>query len=144
MRRKLGAVFIALGLMLVFLFFIRAAMQGNASYGGVVLIGPIPIVFGSSPQMALASMLLAIILMTFSFLLLVWPSKRTEEEGDIHEEKRPEEEWLGEGRPAQIKGGAVVMIGPIPLVVGSDSRTTLLMMLIALAIIGIWTLAVLR
>jgi uncharacterized protein (TIGR00304 family) len=70
MRRQLGAVLIALGLMLVFLFFIQAAMQGNASYGGVVLIGPIPIVFGSSPQMALASMLLAIILMTFSFLLM--------------------------------------------------------------------------
>jgi uncharacterized protein (TIGR00304 family) len=77
-------------------------------------------------------------------MLLIWPGKRTEEEGDMHEEKRPEEEWLGEERPTQIKGGAVVMIGPIPLVVGSDSRTTLLMMLIALGIIGIWTLAILR
>lgn len=144
MRRQLGAVLIALGLMLVFLFFIQAAMQGNASYGGVVLIGPIPIIFGSSPRMALISMLLAIILMTFSFLLLIWSGKRTEEEGDMHEKKRPEEEWREEERPAQIKGSAVVMIGPIPLVVGSDSRTTLLMMLIALAIIGIWTLAVLR
>jgi uncharacterized protein (TIGR00304 family) len=77
-------------------------------------------------------------------MLLIWPEKRTKEEGDMHEEKRPEEEWREDERPTQIKGGAVVMIGPIPLVVGSDSRTTLLMMLIALAIIGIWTLAILR
>jgi len=69
MRRQLGAVLVIAGMMLVFLFFIRAAMQGSASYGGVVLIGPIPIVFGSSPQMALASMFLAAVLMALSFLL---------------------------------------------------------------------------
>lgn len=68
---------IASGLVLVFLFFIQAAMQGgashgNVSYGGVLLIGPIPIVFGSSPQMAIASMLLSIGLMVLSFLLFRW------------------------------------------------------------------------
>ncbi len=68
---------IASGLVLVFLFFIQAAMQGgtsygNASYGGVLLIGPIPIVFGSSPQMAVASMLLSMGLMVLSFLLFRW------------------------------------------------------------------------
>jgi uncharacterized protein (TIGR00304 family) len=36
----------------------------------------------------------------------------------------------------------VVMIGPIPLVVGSDFRTALLMMLVALAIMILWTLAI--
>jgi uncharacterized protein (TIGR00304 family) len=65
----LGAILVAVGLMLVFLFFIQAAVQGSASYGGVILIGPIPIVFGSSPQMALASMLLGLVLMAISFLL---------------------------------------------------------------------------
>lgn len=69
MRRQLGAILVAAGLMIVFLFFVQAATQGSASYGGVILIGPIPIVFGSSPQMALASMLLAIMLMAISFLL---------------------------------------------------------------------------
>jgi uncharacterized protein (TIGR00304 family) len=144
MRRQLGATLIALGLMLVFLFFIQAAMQGNASFGGVVLIGPIPIVFGSSPQMALASMLLAIILMALSFLLLIRPGRNTDKEACMRCERRPKEEQQGEESSAQIKGGAVVMIGPIPLVVGSDSRTALLMMLIALAIIGIWALAILQ
>jgi uncharacterized protein (TIGR00304 family) len=69
MRRQLGAILVVAGMMLVFLFFISAAIQGNASYGGVILIGPIPIVFGSSPQMALASMFLGLVLMVISFLL---------------------------------------------------------------------------
>jgi uncharacterized protein (TIGR00304 family) len=69
MRRQLGAILVVAGMMLVFLFFISTAIQGNASYGGVILIGPIPIVFGSSPQMALASMFLVLVLMVISFLL---------------------------------------------------------------------------
>jgi len=39
-------------------------------FGGVILIGPIPIVFGSSPEMALASMLLALLILSFSYLLM--------------------------------------------------------------------------
>ncbi len=70
MRRQLGIGLIAVGLSLMFLFFVQAAREGDASFGGVVLIGPIPIVFGSSPQIAMASMILAIILMAFSFLLM--------------------------------------------------------------------------
>lgn len=73
---------IASGLVLVLLFFIQAAMpggishgnvyHGDVSYGGVLLIGPIPVVFGSSPQMAIASMLLSMGLMVLSFLLFRW------------------------------------------------------------------------
>jgi len=49
--------------------FMQAAWQGNANYGGVILIGPIPIVFGSNPGTAAAAMLLAVALMILSFLL---------------------------------------------------------------------------
>lgn len=127
MKRLLAAILIAIGLVLVLIFslFIEAAVQGNASYGGVLLIGPIPIIFGSSPQMALASMILALVLMAVSFLLIL-PRKRSYDDG-------PE-------RPTKIKGGAVVMIGPIPLVVGSDPRTALLLMLLALAMMVLWAL----
>ncbi len=63
--------------------------------------------------------------------LLILPEKRTKGEVDSRGDKS-----------AKIKGGVVVMIGPIPLVVGSDSRTALLMMLIALAIMILWTLSI--
>lgn len=41
-----------------------------------------------------------------------------------------------------VKGGAVVMIGPIPIVMGSDPRIALVMMIIALTIMILWALAV--
>jgi uncharacterized protein (TIGR00304 family) len=44
----------------------------------------------------------------------------------------------GQKTDAELKGGAVIMIGPIPLVMGSDLKTALLMMLMALAIMLIW------
>ncbi len=130
-------------MLLLFLFLAQAAVKGNASFGGVVLIGPIPIIFGSSPQMAIASALLAIVLMSFSFLLLAFrPKHILHEENDAPEQKAHDEQ--AKERATKIKGGAVVMIGPVPLVFGSDSKTAMLMMLIALAITSIWLLAALR
>ena len=41
----------------------------STGFGGVILIGPIPIVFGSSPQMAMGSMIMALVLMLAAFLL---------------------------------------------------------------------------
>ena len=42
-----------------------------------------------------------------------------------------------EAKGKNIGGGAVVMIGPIPVLVGSDPKTALLMILIALVIIPV-------
>lgn len=165
MKRQPSAILVIMGLMLMLIssLFIQAAMQGNASYGGVLLIGPIPIIFGSSPQMAIASMLLAVVLMAISFLLIL-PRSRSGYEGDSKGYERserferhniPEEPERAERQesaecpersgecdgPSKIKGGAVVMIGPIPLVVGSDPRTALLLMLLAIAMMILWALA---
>jgi len=41
-------------------------------------------------------------------------------------------------KKAVVKGGAVVMIGPIPIVVGSDWRTSLLLMLTAIGLMLLW------
>ncbi len=41
----------------------------STGFGGVILIGPIPIVFGSSPRMAMGSMIMALVLMLAAFLL---------------------------------------------------------------------------
>ena len=68
MRRKIGPLLIAAGILLVLISSIEIA-RPEAGIGGVLLIGPIPIVFGSSPEMAIASMLLALVPMAFSYLL---------------------------------------------------------------------------
>ena len=69
MRHAIGRALVAAGLILVAISIYQAALAGNAGYGSVLLIGPIPFVFGSSPEMAMLSMLLSFGLMAFSFLL---------------------------------------------------------------------------
>jgi uncharacterized protein (TIGR00304 family) len=48
------------------------------------------------------------------------------------------EDRAGEEQHADLKGGAVIMIGPIPIVMGSDPRMAVLMMTISLAITILW------
>ena len=85
-------------------------------------------------------LVIGLALILIGTMLLILPEKRTKEEVDSNEDCRGD--GRGDERASMIKGGAVVMIGPIPLVVGSDSRTALLMMLVALAIMILWTLAI--
>ncbi|HSD58880.1 MAG TPA: DUF131 domain-containing protein [Methanotrichaceae archaeon] len=77
-------------------------------------------------------LVIGLALILLGTMLLILPEKRTREEGYNR----------GDEKAERIKGGAVVMIGPIPIVVGSDSRTALLMMLVALAIMILWTLVI--
>jgi uncharacterized protein (TIGR00304 family) len=80
MRYEIGGMLIAAGVFLVMLSLMQSATEGkagqgnkgqeNIGYGGVILIGPIPIVFGSSQKTASTAVLLSIALMVISFLLL--------------------------------------------------------------------------
>jgi len=80
-------------------------------------------------------LIIGLALILIGTVLLILPEKRAKGVGDSREDNSGD-------KSAKIKGGAVVMIGPIPLVVGSDSRTALLMMLIALAIMILGTLSI--
>ncbi len=65
MLRWIGWSLIILGLMIV----ATSLLAGNVStsgFGGVLMIGPIPIVFGSSPDIAIVAMISAILLMLIS------------------------------------------------------------------------------
>jgi uncharacterized protein (TIGR00304 family) len=69
MRQAIGLVIIATGFLLVMISLLQNFSRESASYGGVILIGPIPIIFGSSPKMAIVSMIMATGLMVLVFLL---------------------------------------------------------------------------
>lgn len=74
MRRDIGHLLIAAGFFLLIISIIQTAMesssgQSNTAFGGVIMIGPIPIIFGSSPQIAILSMLIAIALVIVSSFL---------------------------------------------------------------------------
>lgn len=68
-----GLVLIVVGFALVFIGTIAGSESGNYEAGGVIMIGPIPIVFGSNRRMAMGAMLLAFLLMVtwiaFFFLM---------------------------------------------------------------------------
>ncbi len=69
MRREIGVALIFMGILVVIASSVQSS--GTAGYGGVVLIGPVPIIFGSSPEMAIFSMIMAAALMIVYFALFL-------------------------------------------------------------------------
>ncbi|WP_256204949.1 TIGR00304 family membrane protein, partial [Aeropyrum camini] len=66
-----GFLLIFLGVVLVFLGVFASAVQGGGRVegGGVVVIGPIPIVFGSSEKMFLISAAIGLLFMILAIAL---------------------------------------------------------------------------
>ena len=67
---KLGSLLIFIGFAMVFLGMIITAGTGHNDFGGLIMIGPIPIVFGTSPEIA-SSMLLLGLLILIVYLLII-------------------------------------------------------------------------
>jgi uncharacterized protein (TIGR00304 family) len=80
-------------------------------------------------------LMLGIFAILIGTLVLLWP--RNWGKG------RPcqPEDRCGEESPFDFKGSAVIMIGPIPIVMGSDPRMAALMMALSLAIMILWIAA---
>ncbi|WP_456466812.1 TIGR00304 family membrane protein [Methanopyrus sp.] len=69
---RVGVVLTLLGVLLLMAAVLLAVVKsasGRGEWGGVILIGPVPVVVGSSPKMALLAALVALVLMV---LALAW------------------------------------------------------------------------
>jgi uncharacterized membrane protein len=55
-------------LLIIVLLMIVLMLAGGGEYGGVIMIGPIPIVFGSNYKWAVFAMILTLILMSVAFI----------------------------------------------------------------------------
>ncbi|KXS41529.1 MAG: hypothetical protein AWU59_2054 [Methanolobus sp. T82-4] len=64
---QIGILLIFLGFVLVFLGTILSAGDSGGNFGGVLLIGPIPIAFGSSPEIT-STMLWAGVIIALIYL----------------------------------------------------------------------------
>ncbi|MCE4605033.1 MAG: DUF131 domain-containing protein [Desulfurococcales archaeon] len=65
-----GIILVFLGVFLVFIGFLgKISQSSNVEAGGVVIIGPLPIVFGSSSRITLVVLILAIILTILTIIL---------------------------------------------------------------------------
>ncbi len=70
----LGAITIMASLVLGFL---SAPNGGSSSFGGVVVIGPIPVVFGTDRTAVLIAVVGAVILMVAVLAIIITNSRRT-------------------------------------------------------------------
>ena len=64
---KFGTVLIIIGFVSVFIGTIFSAQKANI--GGLIMIGPIPIAFGTSPEFTIIAMILGILLMILFFVI---------------------------------------------------------------------------
>ena len=108
-------VFLIVGI----IFFIMGAMQGNVQ-GGVFLI--FPFVIGSGLYAFLG--ILCIMLSFLLFIVGFTPRKTIPYEV-------PSQEKTLEQKPT-IKGGGIVLVGPIPVVVGSSWKIAVALILAAI------------
>jgi|Deesub1362B_J571_1020462.scaffolds.fasta_scaffold00357_17 uncharacterized protein (TIGR00304 family) len=63
---------IFIGFALLFMGIAMLTVSASVEYGGVILIGPIPIVFGSSPEMAIAGIAVTAVMLLIIYSAFRW------------------------------------------------------------------------
>jgi uncharacterized protein (TIGR00304 family) len=127
MLRASGLTLIALSILLL----IVAAIRGELE---LLLIVVIPVIRGEGMLSALGGILLFLgILLSFLSFLVGFPDLQDKaSEGDVE----PSGEKRGEGR-----FGGVILIGPIPIVLGSDRGIALWVIVIAIIVLIVVSLS---
>ncbi len=64
---KSGIILILVGFALVLIGALLSA--SNVTFGGLIMIGPIPIAFGSSPEITVVAMVIGLLLMLMFFII---------------------------------------------------------------------------
>ncbi len=64
---KLGLALILAGFALLFTASLLSA--GNVDFGGLIMIGPIPIAFGNSPEITVIAMAIGLIIMLVAYAI---------------------------------------------------------------------------
>ncbi len=64
-------IFIGLALLMLGLTLL-VIPAGNVAYGGIILLGPVPIVFGSSPTLAAIGVIIGALLLILVYLVTIF------------------------------------------------------------------------
>ncbi len=64
---EIGIFLILIGFVLVFIGTVLSSQ--NVAFGGLIMIGPVPIAFGSPPWVTIAAMVIGVLLMLAYFML---------------------------------------------------------------------------
>ncbi len=70
-----GFALLFIGVMLIFIGFLYSALKssGTGEAGGVIVIGPIPIIFGTSERAVKIAVIAAVLLMVLAIILMLLP-----------------------------------------------------------------------
>jgi len=104
-------------------FFVVGFLTGEAE-GGIFIVFPFIVGSGFFPLLGFIFIFIAI----FSFMFRFTTSKEPDENQIKNEELQPK-------KKTSVKGGGVVLIGPIPIVFGSNWKIVIVLMIIALILI---------
>jgi uncharacterized protein (TIGR00304 family) len=113
-----SGIFLVLGV----IFFLISSLQGNLKVGVFLIF---PFVIGSDFYSILG--LLFLILAFFLFILRFSPKTSLSESKVSSQDNR--------GQKPTMKGGGIVLLGPIPIIVGTSWKITLALILAALVLI---------
>ena len=64
---KTGIILLLIGFAMVLIGTLKSSQKANI--GGLIMIGPIPIAFGTSPDITVIAMIIGIVLMLLAFFL---------------------------------------------------------------------------
>lgn len=120
--RLISLSMIVSGIFLVIYGITRGEMQ-------VALFLIFPVIYGTG-IVGLISILLIFLGFFLAFLSFAIPPDHVEEPYEPMEIERPQME-----KKSQVKGGGVVLIGPIPIVFGSDAKMAIIAMVLAIVMI---------
>ena len=101
-------------------FFAFGFYKGDVE-GGIILFFPFISGTGIYALLGFLLFILAFFLFVYSFKIDIEPFNGTEEQN--------------QGKKTTVKGGGVVLIGPIPIVFGSSWKIALVLMIVAIIII---------
>lgn len=96
------------------------------------IIFPIFIAEGLLPAVGIGLLLIGITAMFLSFFMSFRPS----DERPYIEARPPDEIETKERHKPEVKGGGVVLIGPVPIIFGSDWRMAITAAVLAILLIG--------
>jgi len=104
-------------------FVVISAFRGEISVGFILFF---PFIYGEGFYAAIG-----VILIFISILLFVIGLFNFEKYNVFHIEEKP----VGDEKNRQVEGGGILLIGPIPIVIGSNWKIVLILISLAVAIV---------
>ena len=143
LSRKFLRYFLISILLLVLLQFISAillTLGNSADITGIIVIGFIPIVFGSSSELGSTLLLFMLSVLVFYILFVLMntiPFMYDENSCSASELDNKECDDSSSSK-SNVSAGAVIMLGPIPIVIGSGNKISIVLAYIAFALVFVF------